>query len=1217
MIKLGLTFAGGGGKGAYEIGVWKALKEYGIDKYIKAVSGTSVGALNSALFIENDYDKAENVWTSITQDSILKPNPQKIGDFFSSLSIPYAKPTGIFLNKYLQKYASTGVFTQKGLEELIRNNINLNNVSNSKIPLYVCAFNLLNMKPDYIKLNGEEPENIVKYLLASSAIPVVFNKVIVKDIPYYDGGIPFVGDNIPVAPVIAESNNFVITVILNQDEQFGLKGLQFKNTKFWKIVPEENQGGMIDGTLDFNPDRAKVRIRQGYEDAKKILQHFYEFLLTEQKFVQRVDEIDKLDKAFTKGIEENKFLRKTLDEREIKTLKGINSLQYLLESGSDLPVLKANDIKTVRNVDLNKIKKQIDESLLESEKKLIEETLDETIDKFKDNSTQIVKLAFEGLTALQPVKGRSEVLLKQGFLKRIWNGITGKNLGLIAESQNDLYKSVFVNQQLIKKLAEKQMLTMDVLVTYGNRIEYLQKQIQQQNVNFIYVYEALDSLRNSTSLLIERLQEKFSNIDERLNKLEKGQEILFWQTNLKAQVFGEKHYSGLPANQKIAITVSELFNKTKGVPKEDYYLLLKSSLMELGIDNNSETDVYEFFAELDSNKDLENRFLKNIRLSQNPLDAPKTVKNNFPLLSGLETTLSSTTDSSQKLTEVIHRDTLIPKGIRIKTLDFAVELLFSLYSGIQYNSSNIKSEFLNALRVSLEIESDERSTQVLVEKISSLINEIEEFKVYVPLIGPFNAGKSSLLNAYLEKKLLPVDQVPTTALAAELHYDEYERIIVHFLDGKTETVEINEVEKIDGADNNIFYLEFYLNDNKLLANGDVILVDMPGLDSNIENHTKAIQNYINRGSYFILVLNSKYQLENSVYKFIDELVKNKRNYSIVLTRKESLMDKEIEAVKNSLMRYVNSEDQIGFVESNNKWLNIGFFIKTIQHIKEIREELTKERFQDEVNGIISEIKSRLNNLLKRDNRTAAEIQEEIDELQKELAEVEKEIKKPLEEFRNKMSNNAVEKITEAVKSKLHGNVDALVSSAEMGGTNLQAQITDMIRPVINVEIKREVERASSKLIKRVNSIYSDSIEASVGPVNIAIPETKSINKVLAGAAALTFFFNPIAAIVLGIASVFSSKNSKNKKRDEIRLQIVGQVIPQVISSVRASVQENLMKIAGDIEQTLMKEVNLKKESLLKTMEEKKASKMESEKEFEAKRDFWQESLDKINSLSVK
>ena len=45
----GLVLAGGGTKGAYQVGVWKALKE--LDINVKAIAGTSIGALNGALFL--------------------------------------------------------------------------------------------------------------------------------------------------------------------------------------------------------------------------------------------------------------------------------------------------------------------------------------------------------------------------------------------------------------------------------------------------------------------------------------------------------------------------------------------------------------------------------------------------------------------------------------------------------------------------------------------------------------------------------------------------------------------------------------------------------------------------------------------------------------------------------------------------------------------------------------------------------------------------------------------------------------------------------------------------------------------------------------------------------------------------------------------------------------------------------------------------------------
>ena len=58
-----LVLSGGGSKGSYQIGVWKALKKLHIKFDI--VTGTSVGALNGALITQKSYFKAINLWKKI------------------------------------------------------------------------------------------------------------------------------------------------------------------------------------------------------------------------------------------------------------------------------------------------------------------------------------------------------------------------------------------------------------------------------------------------------------------------------------------------------------------------------------------------------------------------------------------------------------------------------------------------------------------------------------------------------------------------------------------------------------------------------------------------------------------------------------------------------------------------------------------------------------------------------------------------------------------------------------------------------------------------------------------------------------------------------------------------------------------------------------------------------------------------------------------------
>ena len=89
----GLVLDGGGARGAYQIGAWKALKEAGVK--IAAVAGTSVGALNGALICMDDLEKAEKIWSEMEFSRVMSVDDewmrqffqgeQKLGDILSEL----------------------------------------------------------------------------------------------------------------------------------------------------------------------------------------------------------------------------------------------------------------------------------------------------------------------------------------------------------------------------------------------------------------------------------------------------------------------------------------------------------------------------------------------------------------------------------------------------------------------------------------------------------------------------------------------------------------------------------------------------------------------------------------------------------------------------------------------------------------------------------------------------------------------------------------------------------------------------------------------------------------------------------------------------------------------------------------------------------------------------------------------------------------------------
>ena len=287
MKGIGLVFAGGGGKGAYEIGVWKYLHEIGLDQYVRVVSGTSVGALNAALFVGSSYELAEKLWLTISQDKILTPreiSPQDIIKWLISngitLSSPILAEVGQFASqaslivekiaiKTMANILGDHIFSRKGIIRMIDDGLNFDRLKSSSIPCYVTCLKCQQLQIQRFLLNEYNDQDITTLLLATSAIPLIFPNEEFQGQKYCDGGLPLVGDNVPVEPVYKTGVNTIIVIHLSQDCLLDKE--KFPNAKIIEIVPSEDLGNILTGTLDFGSEGSSTRIKLGYEDAKRIM----------------------------------------------------------------------------------------------------------------------------------------------------------------------------------------------------------------------------------------------------------------------------------------------------------------------------------------------------------------------------------------------------------------------------------------------------------------------------------------------------------------------------------------------------------------------------------------------------------------------------------------------------------------------------------------------------------------------------------------------------------------------------------------------------------------------------------------------------------------------------------------------------------------------------------------------------------------------------------
>ena len=242
---LAVVLSGGGAKGAYEVGVWKALRRLNI-KY-KIVTGTSIGALNGMMMVQKDFYKCLRLWKSISYDMLY--------DNFSKIN----NQKEMYLT-YFNKIIDGGIGTEK-IEKIIENNYRPNKLYNSKIQFGVVAYNITTRKVVYATKKNTQPNKLKKYILASATCFPVFKPTKIGTDILVDGGYY---DNLPINLAIDLGATEIIAVDLGA---IGFhKKIRNKEIKITYIEPNNK----LDSFLMFDSNVTKRMINLGYNDTMKV-----------------------------------------------------------------------------------------------------------------------------------------------------------------------------------------------------------------------------------------------------------------------------------------------------------------------------------------------------------------------------------------------------------------------------------------------------------------------------------------------------------------------------------------------------------------------------------------------------------------------------------------------------------------------------------------------------------------------------------------------------------------------------------------------------------------------------------------------------------------------------------------------------------------------------------------------------------------------------------
>ena len=239
-----IALEGGGAKGGYEIGVWKALEEMGV-KY-NAVAGTSVGALNGAMMAMRDLPRAISAWKDISLEKVIdfeKSEEENLKKIVSG-DIELGDIQQVF-SQVLDVIRSGGLDVAP-LRAWVREVVDSRKVKESDVRLFVETVSLTERKGLDICVSDLEEDEICDMLLASAYHPT-FRLEKLGGKLYTDGG--FI-DNLPIDLLVENGYKDIIAVQIPGKIKFQRKFKVPEDVNIWYIDTDADLGGTL-GTREF------------------------------------------------------------------------------------------------------------------------------------------------------------------------------------------------------------------------------------------------------------------------------------------------------------------------------------------------------------------------------------------------------------------------------------------------------------------------------------------------------------------------------------------------------------------------------------------------------------------------------------------------------------------------------------------------------------------------------------------------------------------------------------------------------------------------------------------------------------------------------------------------------------------------------------------------------------------------------------------------------
>lgn len=348
-------------------------------------------------------------------------------------------------------------------------------------------------------------------------------------------------------------------------------------------------------------------------------------------------------------------------------------------------------------------------------------------------------------------------------------------------------------------------------------------------------------------------------------------------------------------------------------------------------------------------------------------------------------------------------------------------------------------------------------------------------QLILPLIGEFSAGKTSLINALTDSKVLEIASRPTTATLYQIFFGSTENKAVA-LTAEGESVEL----QLDSMKNEelLKYPTVNLFDTSTKVPKDIIFVDTPGLSSPDPKHREVLISILPRVDAILLTVDANQPITRSLLAFVKEMRLAEKPIYLILNKTDTKSTGELQDLKAGIARDIDlpidsivcTSASTGGVSELQQLLTKIQGQKT-QIIAKVDALRTKE--------LIGELRSFIAEIL-RSSSSPKELKEAVRAQERELERLQSNIRQLMERVEEKLSDK-VDETQSSLRTQLWSSLNGILSKKGIS---------------YNEAIKAEVINVKTILLQNFTRQVATTIRevnASSRDIRVQLPSAETID----------------------------------------------------------------------------------------------------------------------------